>query len=120
MNTARRSVASTGNANFGYVCGGHDGSNVHSIVDRIDYSNDTATATPVGNLSHFADKCGAAGNQDFGYVGGGYNPAIPGITSEISRIDYSNDTQQASQKGHLRSAKQNLTGFSAGDNGLPQ
>ena len=120
LNTARRSVASTGNANFGYVCGGHDGSNVHSIVDRIEYANDTATAAPKGNLSHRADKCGAAGNQDFGYVGGGYNPAIPGITSEISRIDYSNDDIGASQKGHLQSAKQNLTGFSAGDNGLPQ
>ena len=39
-------LAATGNASFGYF-----GSGPISTVERIDYSNDTATASPKGPLS---------------------------------------------------------------------
>ena len=42
-----------------------------SRVDRIDYSNDTATASPKGPLSVARGELGATGNQNFGYFGGG-------------------------------------------------
>ena len=38
---------------------------------------------------------GATGNQDFGYFGGGAS------LSTIDRVDYSNDTANASPKGPL-------------------
>ena len=40
------------NLSFGYFAGGSNPSSPgHSFVDRIDYSNDTATASPKGPLS---------------------------------------------------------------------
>ena len=42
-------LAATGNASFGYFGGGDPGA--ISRIDRIDYSNDTATASPKGELS---------------------------------------------------------------------
>ena len=43
-------------------------------VDRIDYSNDTATAAVKGPLSAARRYMGATGNADFGYFGGGGSP----------------------------------------------
>ena len=43
-------MGATGNSSFGYWGGGGNGS-PYSSVDRIDYSNDTATASPKGPLS---------------------------------------------------------------------
>ena len=70
---------------FGYFGGGHSPA---STVDRIDYSNDTATAVAKGPLSSARYTPAATGNHDFGYFGGGY----PGPKSTVDRIDYSNDT----------------------------
>ena len=67
-------------------------------MDRIDYSNDTATASPKGPLS-LARRAGAAtGNTSFGYFGGGYTSSN---VSTVDRVDYSNDTAAASAKGPL-------------------
>ena len=41
-------MTATGNASFGYFGGGYPNK---SSVDRIDYSNDTATASAKGPLS---------------------------------------------------------------------
>ena len=105
LNTARMLVSATGNQDFGYVGGGspQQTNAPKSTVDRIDYSNDTATASPKGPLSVVRRETGATGNASFGYFGGGYN-AVPGSNnwlSTIDRIDYSNDTATASPKGPL-------------------
>ena len=47
-------VAATGNSSFGYFGGGFNpaiSGSRRSTVDRIDYANDTATASPKGPLS---------------------------------------------------------------------
>ena len=47
--------AGTGNADYGYVASGNDpsnGVNSQTVIGRIDYSNDTATSTPRGNVVH--------------------------------------------------------------------
>ena len=87
-----------------------------STVDRIDYSNDTATASPKGPLSAARYQLAATGNSSFGYFGGGG----PGPVSTVDRIDYSNDTTTASPKGPLTLAKFQLAATSARANGLPQ
>ena len=67
MSVARGQFAATGNADFGYFGAGYDDNpNRVSTVDRIDYSNDTATASPKGPLSnttmnHGASSAGANG-----------------------------------------------------------
>ena len=90
---------------FGYFGGGGPGP--YSTVDRINYSNDTATAVAKGPLSNPASggrrQLAATGNQSFGYFGGGL-PA----DSTVDRIDYSNDTATAVLKGPLSSARSHL------------
>ena len=41
------------------------------MISRLDYSNDTATATPSGSLTVSEYQMGATGNQSFGYFAGG-------------------------------------------------
>jgi len=49
LSLAIKSLAATGNSNFGYFGGGSPGT--VSTVDRIDYSNDTQTASTRGPLN---------------------------------------------------------------------
>jgi len=96
-----------GPAPFGYVAGGEPepGS---STVDRIDYSNDTATALVRGPLSSARYSLAATGNSSFAYfAGGGVNPGNTPV-STVDRTDYSNDTPTAVVKGPLSAAKRNL------------
>ena len=75
---------------YGYFGGGEiSGPTPISTVDRIDYSNDTATASPKGPLSLARGYLGATSNQSYGYFGAGWY-------STVDRIDYSNDTATAS------------------------
>ena len=82
-----------------------------STVDRIDYSNDTATASPKGPLSSARYNLAATGNISFGYFGGG-------IVSTVDRIDYSNDTATASPKGPLSLARISLAAAAPEANGI--
>jgi len=105
----------------GYFGGGYVS---YSSVDRIDYSNDTATAVAKGPLSFARYSLGATGNSFFGYFGGGAEPGTP--QSIVDRIDYSNDTATASPKGPLSLARRNVTatgnssyGYFGGGNNPP-
>ena len=99
---------SLGNEKYGYFGGAAP---ARSTVDRIDYSNDTATASPRGPLSLVRDNLAATGNSSFGYFGN---------SSTVDRIDYSNDTATASPRGPLSFARTQLAASSATANGLPQ
>tara|TARA_R100000951_G_scaffold56088_1_gene47125 strand:- start:286 stop:2625 length:2340 start_codon:yes stop_codon:yes gene_type:complete len=72
------------------------GGGASSIVDgifKIDYSNDTATPTPAGNLTLGRRYSAGVSNKNFGYFGGGETSISPSVrTSKIERIDFSNDT----------------------------
>jgi len=95
--TARALHAAAGNSSFGYHAAGAEPypSPRLSSVERIDYSNDTATASPKGPLNIENEYLGATGNATYGYFGGGY------FTSKVDRIEYANDTATASPKGPL-------------------
>ena len=60
----------------------------------------SSTASPKGNFWTAAYKADGTGNPNYGYIAVGFTPAgsINGQTT-IGRIDYSNDTVTASQKG---------------------
>ena len=90
----------TGNASFGYWGGGKTPSK-DSRVSRINYSNDTATAAPKGDLNATRYNMAAAGNNSFGYFAGGRD--VNELTS-VDRIDYSSDAS-ASPKGDLNTAR---------------
>jgi hypothetical protein len=123
LNTGRTKPAATGNADFGYWGGGvpHPSNpDATAVVDRIDYSNDTATASPKGPLSAARKGLAAAGNTSFGYFAGGqYSPSLE--YTLVDRIDYSNDTATAAAKGPLNtSANVNFefAGMSAKSNAI--
>ena len=84
---------------FGYFGGGLP---QVSTIDRIDYSNDTATASARGPLSSAKRMYAATGNSDFGYFGGGYGGSP---LNTVDRIDYTNDTATASVRGSLSLAR---------------
>ena len=86
-----------------------------SIVDRIDYSNDTGTASPKGPLSTGRSALVATGNQSFGYfAGGGYN-----ASTIVDRVDYSSDTATGRQRGPLSAAQRYSGGNSSRENAIP-
>ena len=107
----------TGNANFGYVIGGSP-SEVSS-VGRIDYSNDTATATPKGNMSVPKNEFQSTGDINFGYaMGGGYPSSNNGRV--IDRIDYSNDTATALKRADLAYGRTEHSCYGAAESANPQ
>jgi hypothetical protein len=103
LSLARWRFSATGNSNFGYFFGGAKSnvSNIVSTVDRINYSNDLATASVRGPLSLPKGFAGSSGNSNFGYYYGGTNSDIPASYTNIERINYSNDTTTASVRGLL-------------------
>ena len=92
----------TGNQSFGYIMAGNTSSPL-TLIERIDYSNDSGSSSPKGNLETAQVYCSATGNADFGYLGGKYPAGVL-----IQRIDYSNDTATASPKGGLNTARYGL------------
>jgi len=89
-------------SNHGYFTGGAypSVSSEKSTIDRIDFTNDTATASPKGNTAIARKNHGATGSNSHGYSVGHF-PA----NSTTDRIDYSNDTSTASPKGKLGEPK---------------
>jgi hypothetical protein len=58
-------MGATGNASFGYF-GGGGAPGPKSLIDRIDYSNDTATASTKGPLTYSAYGIGATSAAENG------------------------------------------------------
>jgi len=110
LSLARYYLAATGNSNYGWFGGGRGPGApipIYSTVDRIDFSNDAATASPRVPLSLARIKLAATGNSNYGWFGGGSIPT-PATYSTVDRIDFSNDSGTASVRGPLSIAKTNL------------
>ena len=106
---------SVGNINYGYT-GGRNGNwpsvpNNFSMIDRVDYSNDTVTATitnPTGFYPDSGNNYGAVGNQNFGYFVGGQQSGT-GTKSWVRRLDYSNDSAATVLKGPITQVSDGIT-----------
>ena len=85
----------------------------------MDYSSDTTAVAPKGPLAGGrSEHATASGNISYGYWAGGE----PGSTSDthIDRIDYSNDTATALQRGLVTIRLLNADKLSGGQDPLPQ
>jgi len=73
LSQARFNLAATGTSSYGYFGGGYVGPSFTplSTVDRIDYANDTVTASARGPLSQARLFLAATGTSNYGYFGGG-------------------------------------------------
>jgi hypothetical protein len=103
------STVGTGAGTYGWISGGAPGT--FCIIDRIDFSNDTATALArgtmlVGRLSH-----GFAGNARYGWNAGGRGDTL------VDRLDYSNDGVNATSRGPLVNATQGNSAASTNNYG---
>jgi hypothetical protein len=101
--TAIEISAATGNSNYGWFGGGTSPATTVSRVDRINFSNDLATVSSRGPLFTARLRLAATGNSNYGWFAGGYiNPNTAGNRfSAVDRIDFSNDSVQASPRGVL-------------------
>ena len=90
--------------NYGWF-GGGENSPQTATVDRIDFSNDLAQASPRGSLTLVRTRLAATGNSNYGWFGGGY-ATLP--TTRVDRIDFSNDSPAgASIRGNFNTIKSN-------------
>jgi hypothetical protein len=112
LSSARYNLAATGNFTDGWFGGGDRSSasspTTASIVDRITYATDTATASVRGPLSIIIYSVAATGNTTDGWFGGGTSPSAPGIVSTVQRITFATDTATASVRGSLSLARRAL------------
>ena len=115
-------------SNYGWFIGGKNNALpevIYSLVDRIDFSNDSVAASVRGAILPERCRTGIAGNSNYGWIGGGRTLTLEGITS-VDRIDYSNESSNTSNRGPLSSARgyigatgnSNYGWFSGGNNGL--
>ena len=81
-----------------------------TIVDRIDFNDDTVTASVKGPLSLSRYYFGATGNDNYGWFTGGV-----GATTYVDRITYVADTATATVRGPLSQARSSHAGM-ANDN----
>jgi len=100
-------IAAAGNDTDGWFGGGYVQSTTsdRSIVNRITYATDTATASVRGPLSDARQRLAAAGNSAYGYFGGGSHAGFSAAYSIVDRITYATDTATASVRGPLSAAR---------------
>ena len=106
LSTTRQQVSATGNANYGWFGGGYASTTVYSIVDRIDFANDSpTTASPRGRLTSARYVAAATGNANYGWWGGGRSDTF-NVVSNVDRVDFANDSPtSASPRSPLNLAR---------------
>jgi hypothetical protein len=106
-------LAATGNSNYGWFGGGKTDVPYTTLatIDRIDFSNDSITASVRGSLSSARYNLAATGNSNYGWFGGGSSPT-PATVNTVDRIDFSNDSVSASPRGSLSQGRSSLAATS--------
>jgi hypothetical protein len=94
-------------SNYGWFIGGKLNTLpdvLFSTIDRIDFSNDSVSASVRGSLLSGRFRTAATGNSNYGWIGGGKDVVSEGLTT-VDRIDYSNESSNTSNRGPLSSAR---------------
>ena len=121
MTAVRYVLTGVGNLNYGWFAGGQLPPNTprcYSLVDRVTYTTDTATATPKASLNNNNAYLASAGNTNYGWITGGWQyPTSPFTLSSVQRIDYSNDTTTPSVRGPLNAGRYQHSGTGSSDYG---
>ena len=126
--SSRSSLSATGNSNYGWFGGGNNGIAAGSVatVDRIDFSNDAATASVRGPLSSARYAMAATGNSNYGWFTTGYDTS--GANSRtVFRLNFSNDSSTTSPRTimpffmayNAATGNSNYGWFGGGANGTP-
>ena len=86
-------------ADYGYVCGGHDGSNLLSNIDRFSFPFDSGTSSLVGNMSESRRAFSGCNSSNYSYLFGNY------VESNIDRFSFPFDSGASSLVGNLSQIK---------------
>jgi hypothetical protein len=113
LSTGAYSGATVSSETKGYFVQGAGTGGPFSMMQRIDYSNETVSPTG-GVLSASTYGTSGVGNKDYGYIAG---QGQPPTASKVERIDFSNDTANAVIKGPLARINSNTTGVGNQDYG---
>jgi len=96
LNSTMTYGKATGNFSYGYLASDYsnNSSSGSSVIQRIDYANDTATASNKGPLTYSVWGTGASGTLDFGVFSGGQTGQSysPSAYNNVWKMDYSNET----------------------------
>jgi hypothetical protein len=128
LSLQRYDLAATGNSNYGWFAGGNSTASprtTHATVDRIDFSNDSTTASIRGPLSGVRYAMSATGNSNYGWFTNGYDNAA-GVRTAL-RIDFANDSSTTSPRTLMpvdmvfgaATGNSNYGWFGGGANGTP-
>ena len=100
LSAGRYALGAVGNYNYGWFGGGRIPSPLAAtaIVDRINFSNDSVSASPRGQLSQARYYIMAAGNSNYGWFAGGFTSVQVGT---VDRMDFSNDLSTATPRAPL-------------------
>ena len=99
------SVSAPQGTDIGYFAGGWAPGH-KSTIDRLDYQSDTLDTVQRGFLTVARFGSSSTSNASGAYVIGGMNPSSsPSILSSIERINFFNDSVDASPKGPLTSGR---------------
>jgi hypothetical protein len=119
LSTIRMSLDAVSDKNYGWFIGGSiettsvPSTSYVSVVDRINFTDDTVTASARGNLTQGRKLLTSTGNNNFGWVIGGEIYTTTGIsTCTIERITFSSDTTTASVRGTLSATRESLASHS--------
>ena len=91
----------------GYSAPGNGGAVPRAIVSsvqRIEYANDTTTASVRGPLTLARYQLAGTGNSNYGWFGGGLTYPGAVLHSVVDRITYATDTATTGVRGPLSSA----------------
>ncbi|AGH31792.1 hypothetical protein SWZG_00289 [Synechococcus phage S-SKS1] len=98
LSLVKYALAVVSSSSYGYFGGGRDlglSPSYVNTVDRIDFSNETASA-PGNNLPQVRAFLAGTSSNSYGYFGGGQSPAeSPSTVNTIDRLDFSNETTSA-------------------------
>ena len=86
-------------ADYGYVCGGSDGTTGSTNVDRFSFPFDSGTSTKVGNITGKRHNFYANNSSDYSFTYSGYDGN--GYTSIIDRFSFPFDSGTATHVGNL-------------------
>ena len=98
----------------GYFAGG-DFSPTTSIIDRLDFSTETAS-DPGNVLSQARYNSAGLSNSRYGYFAGGFAPSVPGQINLIERLDFSTETTSP-PGNNLPQARRNIAALSSSSYG---
>ena len=96
-------------SNYGYVCGGDDGSRQFSTIDRFQFPFNSGTANQVGNLSRSRNHLSANNSSIYGYVCGGWGWSGSSYFSTIDRFQFPFDSGTANHVGNLSGSRNHLS-----------